>query len=162
MNHPESITKYMATKLITFKPDEDIRAAMKTIVGNKISGGPVVDEQGNLIGMLSEKDCIRAVVEAPYDRNPGGSGRVGDFMTTAVKTIAADKNVMDAAFEFAFTQYRRMPVVDNGRLVGQISRRDVLRAAMNNSPSIKHIPSSWAGRAPQVSPSKQGRHNMNA
>lgn len=148
MHDPEPITRYMATKLITFTPDMDMRDAIKQIVKHKISGAPVVDNKGALIGMLSEKDCIHTIVEGPYNREPGGKGTVGDFMSANVKTVSVESNVLDVAYEFALSAYRRFPVTDNGKLVGQISRSDILRAILKMNPKIKHVPSSWVGREP--------------
>ena len=99
--------------------------------------------------MLSEKDCINTIVEGPYNREPGAKGTVGDFMSTNVKTISVEKNVLDVAYEFALSSYRRFPVCENGKLVGQISRSDILRAILKMKPKIKHVPSSWVGREPQ-------------
>lgn len=148
MHDPEPISRYMATKLITFTPDIDLRDAIQTIVKNKISGAPVINRHGDLIGILSEKDCINAIVEGPYNNRPGAQGTVGDFMSTNVKTVSVHKNVLEVAYEFALSSYRRFPVCDGDKLVGQISRSDILRAILKMTPKIKHVPSSWVGRVP--------------
>lgn len=150
MQNPEPITNYMATKLVTFTPDVDLRDAIAIIVKRKISGAPVVNQYGDLIGMLSEKDCINAIVEGPYNQGPGATGTVGDFMSTNVKTVDASSNVLEVSYQFALTNYRRFPVTENGKLVGQISRSDILRAILKMTPKIKHVPSSWAPRVPMV------------
>jgi CBS domain-containing protein len=150
MQNPEPITKYMATKLVTFTPDVDLRDAIATIVKRKISGAPVINEHGDLVGMLSEKDCINAIVEGPYNQGPGATGTVGDFMSTNVKTIDVNSNVLEVSYQFALTNYRRFPVCENGKLVGQISRSDILRAILKMTPKINHVPSSWVPRVPMV------------
>lgn len=144
----ESISKHMATKLITFTPQTSIKEAMNTIVKKKISGAPVVDKSGRLIGLLSEKDCIRAVLEGPYNQRPSLTETVGDFMSTEVRTMTPDKSIMDVALEFAHSQYKRFPVVENGRLVGQISRVDILQAILKIKPNLKLVPDSWKARVP--------------
>ena len=121
---------------------------MKIIVKKKISGAPVIDSTGKLIGLFSEKDCIRAVLEGPYNQRPSLTGTVGDFMSTEIRTMTSDKTVLDVALEFAHSQYKRFPVVENGKLIGQISRVDVLTAIMKISPEIRLVPSSWKGRVP--------------
>ena len=148
MMKTESITNYMATKLITFKPSTPIKEAMNIIVKKKISGAPVVDASGRLVGLLSEKDCLKAVLEGPYNQRPSMLGNVGEYMSTNVRTMHPDKSVMDVAIEFAHSQYKRFPVVENGRLLGQISRVDILTAILKISPELKLVPDSWKPRVP--------------
>ena len=70
-------------------------------------------------------------------------------MSRDVQTLNADQSVLDAAYAFINSHYRRFPILDNGRLVGQISRRDVLKAVdMEDIPTEKIVPSSWVGREP--------------
>ena len=149
MNKAEVVRTYMTSDLITFKPDVDIHKAIKDIIKHRISGAPVVDGNGRLIGMLSESDCIKTIVDSPYNNLPGGNGTVGDFMSSNVVTVSPDKTIVSLAYEFTNTPYRRFPVVEKGRLIGQISRSDVLRAILKMKPTINHTPSSWKGRVPQ-------------
>lgn len=120
------VKDYMARTLITFKPDTDVLDAVHTLVDKRIAGAPVVDDEGSLVGMLSEFDCMRVVLGASYHGNVGGP--VLDYMTTDTKTVDAQMNIVDLAQVFVDTGFRRFPVLDGNRLVGQISRRDVLRA----------------------------------
>ena len=120
------VKDYMTRTLITFKPDSDVLDAVHALVTHRIAGAPVVDDAGNLIGMLSEFDCMKVVLDASYHGNWGGP--VKDYMTTDTRTVAAEMNIIDLAQEFIQHGYRRFPVLDDNRLVGQISRRDVLRA----------------------------------
>ncbi len=122
------VTDYMAKDLITFKPNMDIREAMQIMLEKRISGAPVLDDHHNLVGMLSEKDCLHVIIESNYDNYPV-SGMVRDYMSRSITTIPADTDVLDVANMFLNSQYRRYPVVHNGKLIGQISRRDVMRAA---------------------------------
>ncbi len=149
MDRSAPVKKYMAKDLITFTPDINIRDAMAVILKNKISGAPVVDNQKNLVGMLSESDCIKTILDGPYNNLPGGNGTVGDYMSRKVTTIEADKTILELATKFVNTPYRRFPVVDRGKLVGQVSISDVLRAIVKNRPHINHTPSSWKIREPQ-------------
>ena len=146
---PVSVRKFMATDLITFSPEMDIQFAIDTILKHRISGAPVVDAQKNLVGMLSESDCIKTIIDGPYNNHPGGNGTVADFMSKNVVTIDVNKTIIDLAYEFTNSNFRRFPVVQNGRLVGQISRSDILRAIVKMRPNISHTPSSWKGRTPQ-------------
>ncbi len=120
------VKDYMSKTLVTFKPDTSVLDAVHTLVERRIAGAPVVDDAGNLIGMLSELDCLRVVLQAGYHGDYGGP--VSDYMTSDVQTVNARMSIVDLAQRFLDSRFRRFPVTDNNRLVGQISRRDVLRA----------------------------------
>ncbi len=121
------VKEYMSTRLITFKADTNVVAAMAVLLKEKISGAPVVDDDGNLVGVLSEVDIMQVIVQdSYYDES---TGIVGDFMNSPAEVVAPDMDIYTVAERFIHEGRRRFPVVSNGRLVGQISRRDVLRAA---------------------------------
>lgn len=126
----ELVTRYMTTEVISFTPDTPIEQAMNTLLHHNISGAPVLDEHRMLVGILSEKDCLRVILESAYYNEPPESGKVADYMSHDVTTISADMDVLDVANYFLNSNFRRFPVVDNGRLVGLVSRRDILRAAL--------------------------------
>lgn len=120
------VKDYMARTLVTLSADVDVLDAVHELVRNRIAGAPVVDGRGNLIGMLTEFDCMKAALSASYHGQLGG--RVAEFMTSDTQTVDADMSLVDLAQQFVDSGFRRFPVVDGNRLVGQISRRDVLRA----------------------------------
>ncbi len=120
------VKDYMARSLVTLKPDTDVLDAVHLLVKHRIAGAPVVDDSGNLIGMLSELDCMKIALHAGYHGDWGGP--VSDYMSDGVETVDADMSIIDLAQVFIDSKYRRFPVMENNRLVGQISRRDVLRA----------------------------------
>ena len=127
----DPIEKYMVplNHMVTLKPDQGIMEAIATILEKRISGGPVLDEQRHLIGNLSEKDCLR-IVEDKVQRNlPVKDKKVSDYMSTNVRTFSPTTTVVDACIEFLNSPIRRYAVVENGALVGEISRRDILRMA---------------------------------
>ncbi len=70
-------------------------------------------------------------------------------MTRKVTTIDIDKSILDLAYQFTATAFRRFPVIEKGRLVGQISRSDVLKVIVRMKPKLDHAPSSWKRRMPQ-------------
>ncbi|MBT3300662.1 MAG: CBS domain-containing protein [Candidatus Marinimicrobia bacterium] len=117
---------FMSKDLVTFKPDTQMEFAISTLLEHKISGAPVVDETGGLVGMLSEKDCLNTLFESTYYNNPGG--HVSDHMTTTLSTVDCEMSLADVAKLFMETRFRRYPVLCEGKLVGQISRRDILKA----------------------------------
>lgn len=126
MPKPVTAKDYMSANLVTFTPDMDILKAMSLLIEKRISGGPVVDKQGNLVGVLSEKDCLKVALHASYHSESAGT--VAEYMHAQTKTVDANTNIVDIANMFLQDDYRRYPVLEDNRLVGQISRRDVLRA----------------------------------
>lgn len=120
-----TVREYMSRDLVKFSPDMDVLEAARILVERRISGAPVVDQVGNLVGVLSEKDCLQVALRAGYHELWGGC--VHEYMHKEVVTIDAETSIVDAAKQFSESRYRRFPVVAEGRLVGQISRRDVLR-----------------------------------
>jgi CBS domain-containing protein len=120
------VRDYMAGHLVTFKPDTDVMDAIHELVHHRIAGAPVVDDKGDLVGMLSELDCMKVALNAGYYGDWGGP--VSDYMSTEVESVDANMNIVDLAQRFLDSGFRRFPVLRNHRLVGQISRRDALRA----------------------------------
>lgn len=129
----ETIEKYMVplTDIITFKPDQSIQEVISVIINKKIAGAPVLDDQHHLVGIISEKDCLRLIVDQAYYNMPAETRKVSDYMTPNVRTLSSKTNVVDAAIEFLNSPIRRFPVVDDGLLIGQVSRRHILKAAQN-------------------------------
>jgi len=126
MIQPLRIRDFMATNLHTVAPDTEIMSAVKMLVDLDISGLLVTDDSGVLVGILTERDCIDVALQSGYFDEAGGL--VQDFMTTNIETIDADVSMMDLAETFTRAPFRRFPVVEDGKLIGLISRRDVLRA----------------------------------
>ncbi|GJL64933.1 MAG: CBS domain-containing protein [Nitrospirales bacterium] len=123
--HSVLVKDFMKANPVTFTPDMDIHKAMKILVEQWLSGAAVIDLRGNLVGLLSETDCLRVGLNAAYHDEWGGT--VGDYMTREVKTIEADSSIVEIAELFTQTPYRRYPVLQGNRLVGQLSRRDVMK-----------------------------------
>ena len=121
----------MTRNLVVFKPDETIHEVMKKFIKYRISGGPVVNEKGDLIGVISEADCMKEVSDSRYFNLPILDKSVSKFMTTNVDTIDASKTIFEAASNFYKTSRRRFPVLDSNKLVGQISRKDIVIATLN-------------------------------
>lgn len=126
MNRVHPVKDYMSSNIVTLTPGMDIHRAIKVLVERQISGAPVVDEQGQLVGILSERDCLKVAFSTGYHRDWGG--RVAEYMHGEVQTVDAHMDIVEMAEIFLSSPYRRFPVVAANRLVGQISRRDVLRA----------------------------------
>lgn len=118
----------MVTRLVTLKPGRDVFEAIGYLLKHRISGAPVVDDGENLLGVFSERYCMSVLIESAHEQLP--TARVSAFMDTdRGRTITEKTDLLNIAQIFLYTHYRRLPVLRDGRLVGQISRRDVLRAA---------------------------------
>ncbi|MCA9076782.1 MAG: CBS domain-containing protein [Planctomycetaceae bacterium] len=117
----------MVTKLVTLTPEMDVFDAIDRLLKHQISGAPVVDASGNFVGVFSEQCSISLLVAAAYDSAP--TNRIDPFIDRDVATIEPDTDLLTIAERFINSHQRRLPVLENGRLVGQISRRDVLKAA---------------------------------
>lgn len=124
------VCDYMTRELITFRPEQSVEEVIVTLLKYRISGGPVVNEKDELIGMISEGDCIKYISEKRYHNMPCSNLSVGDRMIKNVGTIDGNMNIFDAANKFLTEKRRRFPIVENGKLVGQISQKDILKATI--------------------------------
>ncbi|GMQ30973.1 CBS domain-containing protein [Algoriphagus confluentis] len=131
---PILVKDHMSTNLVTFRPEDTIDQVMEILTKRKISGAPVVDESGGLVGIISEVDCLREIIKGKYTNTVRFPAQVKDLMTKEVMTLSPDISLFDAAQKFLDYQIRRFPVLREGRLVGQISLSDVVRAF----PKLKH------------------------
>jgi len=127
---PVLVGDYMARNLITFRPDQSVMEVMQLLLKNRISGGPVVNDKMELLGLISEGDCMKQISECRYYNIPMADALVEKFMVTDVQTITEDVSIFDAANMFYKSHKKRFPVIHEGKLIGQISRRDVLKAAL--------------------------------
>lgn len=127
---PLRVRDYMTRKLITFRPDQSVEEVIEELIRYKISGGPVVNEKKELVGIISEGDCIRHISESRYHNLPSENRKVEQHMAKEVETIDGDMNIFDAANKFLNDRRRRFPIVEDGVLVGQISQKDILKATL--------------------------------
>jgi len=121
-----SIKEYMKTDLATFKEEESIEKVISVFIDKKISGAPVVNMNGNLVGIISERDCMKLYLDGTYHEMP--AGKVSDFMTSVTEHVHPDASVFDVAKKFYESKFRRFPVVKDDKLVGIITRHDLLHA----------------------------------
>lgn len=115
----------------TVPPGMEIMRAVGLLVSEDLSGFLVVGDAGELLGVLTERDIIRVGIQAGYFDEIVGT--VGDYMSRDLETVHPDDSLMDVAERFADSPHRRFPVVVDGRLVGLICRRDVLRALSDSA-----------------------------
>lgn len=127
---PILVKDYMTHSLITFRKEDPVIKVIEALMKYRISGAPVVNEHNELVGVISDGDCMKQISESRYYNMPIGDRRVEDFMETNVTTIDKNVNIFDCASLFYKHDCRRFPIIENGKLIGQISRKDVLCAAM--------------------------------
>ncbi|MFV0572838.1 MAG: CBS domain-containing protein [Xanthomarina gelatinilytica] len=127
---PFKVRDVMSKDLITFKPEQSVEEVIDTLIRNKISGGPVVNDKNELVGVISEGDCLKQISESRYYNMPMESDTVEKRMIKDVETIDGNMNVLDAANKFLESRRRRFPIVEDGKLIGQISQKDILKVAM--------------------------------
>ena len=126
MNQALHVKNYLNPKFVTVKPDQYIKDVIKTFNLHKIYAAPVLDDLGNLVGVLSGSDCIQASIEGNFDLNSHLT--VSDIMTREVKTVDSHYSILYIAKEFMNTPYRFFPVEEDNRVIGVIYRGDILRA----------------------------------
>ena len=130
---PILVEDYMTRKLVTFSPEQSILEVMEAFAKHHISGGPVMDDNGFLVGIISEADCMKQISESRYFNQPILDKSVERYMTKNVESIPHDMSIFDAAGVFDRHNRRRLPVMKDDILVGQISRKDVVIAALKLS-----------------------------
>jgi len=117
---------YMTAQPVVVKPDTNIFHVIHEIIVHKVSGASVVDENKNLVGVISEIDCLRAILDGSYYNQVDGTA--ADFMTVEVETVSTPIDILAVATRMVANQRRRIPVVENGKFVGQLSVRSILKA----------------------------------
>ena len=121
-----TVSDYMTEDPITIRPETDILEVIALLLKHQISGMPVVDEHDHLVGFLSEKDCLDAFLDAEYHEWP--AALANDLMSREVVTIEPEAGILEAAELFSQKGFHQLPVVQQDRMVGQIGRKDVIRA----------------------------------
>ena len=151
--HVPTAREIMTRKLVTLRPETRVVDAAALLLKHGISGAPVVDEDGRLLGLLSEYDCLRAVASADYEMDAHDTiAVVAELMTRDCVTIGPEMDLFAIAHEFVERRMRRFPVLENGNLIGQVSRRDALKAAValrkRMAGARHHYPDYPQGREP--------------
>ncbi len=123
-----TVRDHMTKRLTTFKPEDSLDQVLEVLAKKKISGAPVLDESGALVGIISEVDCLKEIIKGKYTNTPKFPSKVADHMTKNVITLPPELSLFDAAGKFLELKIRRFPVVQNGQLLGQISLSDLIRA----------------------------------
>ncbi len=120
------ISKYMDTVVPTLDPETRVLKAVDFLLDHEVTGAPVVDSGGTLVGIITETDLLKLVTEGIGGEPPTGA-TVAEFMTTDVITVPPTVDIYYVAGMFLANKFRRLPVVDGGEIVGAITRYDLLR-----------------------------------
>jgi CBS domain-containing protein len=148
-----TVREIMTRSVITLRPEMTALDAAGVLLQHAISGAPVLDPEGRLLGLLSEFDCLRAVATADYEMDARDTAEtVAELMTRECHTVPPDLDLFGLAHEFVRLRVRRFPVLDAGRLLGLVSRRDALRAVVELRGRMaggpRHYPDYPEGRDP--------------
>lgn len=123
-----TIADYMTRHMLTVKEDTQVLEAIKLLLDHKVTSAPVLNDQGKLVGMFSEADCMKVILDAAYNQSLGG--KVQEFMSTATVSVNANASIVDMAEKFQSSYIRSFPVFDGQDFVGVVSRVDVLKALL--------------------------------
>ncbi|NOQ13245.1 MAG: CBS domain-containing protein [Methyloprofundus sp.] len=126
-----TVADFMTKRLVKLTQEMTGVAAIKKILDHKITGAPVFDEHDKIIGIFSEKDALKMVLEVAY--NQSSAGNVTEYMTSEVVHVEAEMSIVDLAEKFEGSSVRSFPVYKDQELVGIISRTDVLRALVSTT-----------------------------
>lgn len=131
--HPSSVSDCMRRNPLTIRPEASLVEAIKIIVENHLTGLTVTDADGTVRGVISELDCLRGVLASIYNDGDPERSQVADVMTREVNSCAMDDSIVEVAQSMLDTRQRRRPVIEGGRLVGQVSSRNILWGLMEHS-----------------------------
>ncbi len=120
------VRDYMTTDHLAFTPETDVLKAIHQLLAHQLTGAPVLGTDGKLVGFFSERDALKAGLNASYYEQPGGP--VSQFMSHEAKSLDAQSSMADAVEMFLANHYHCYPVVSGDRVIGQLSRRDALKA----------------------------------
>jgi len=109
----------------TFSVDDDMADCMSRLARSSFAAVPVVDKDGFVVGLLSEKDVMRTIIDWAYDQRAGGP--VGNYMSTLEVIVTPDMDLLTAARAFLEVNFSCLPVMDGDRMVGRVTRHETLK-----------------------------------
>ena len=128
---PLEVRDYMTSAVITVSPKDEITHAVRLMIDHDVSGLVVVENGDRVVGVITERDGIAVATAAGYFEEWGGP--VQQYMSAPVDCVAPDEHLVDVASRMIASRHRRFPVIEDGHLVGVLTRRDVLRALEDGS-----------------------------
>ncbi len=131
MSQDAVIAHIMQTDFPRLSPSTPIREAVAVLARSQAPAAPVIDDRDGLVGILTEKDCFRPMLNASYYQQ--WSGSAGDYMSREVVTLPSDLDFVSAAEEFLARSHRVYPVIRDGEVVGMLNRSELLAAILDIS-----------------------------
>ena len=128
MTSLSTVKDHMKKVPVTVHPGMEVYEAVTILLKHRISAVHVVNERGKLVGILAERDCLEAFVNEEYYESP--TALVRDLMSSEVVTVGPNVDILQAAELFSHHKFHHLPVLAGQRLVGEITRRDVVQAIM--------------------------------
>lgn len=125
-----SVADCMQRNVVTFTEDMCLVEAMKIMIQKKVSGGPVVNEYKEVVGVISEGDCVKQISDSRYYNMPMSDVSVGSKMSREVETVSPTENIFDVANKFLYLKRRRFPVIEDGKLIGLVSQKIMMKVAL--------------------------------
>ncbi len=124
----------MSVSMIVFRPEHTMQEAIEILLNNKISGGPVVNTRNEVVGIISEGDCINYLAKSQYYNLPSKKISITEYMNPDVEVIDCEMSILEVSKKFLTSKRRRFPVVKDNKLIGIISQKDVLKASIEIKP----------------------------
>jgi len=125
------VKDYMSRDVITFRKTDSIYSAMQELLKKQISGAPVINKSGKVVGIISETDMMKNIVDSQYYNMPISKTNVSKYMKKSVDYISPNATIFEAASEFIKLKRKRFPVMISDKIVGIISRVDIISAAIS-------------------------------
>jgi CBS domain-containing protein len=120
------IGDHMDAVVPTLSPETRIMKAVDFLLRHRVTGAPVVDSYGRLLGIITETDLLKLITEG-IQGQPPAAATVAEYMTIDVVTVPPTADIYYVAGIFLKNKFRRLPVVEDGKIVGAITRYDLLR-----------------------------------
>ena len=132
MHRLPKISEFMDQVVPTLGPDMQIMKAVDYLLRHRVTGAPVVDANGRLVGIITETDLLKLLTQGIQGHSPTDV-TVADYMSTDVVTVPQTADIYYVAGIFLNNNFRRLPVVEDGKIVGAITRYDLLRVVQSLS-----------------------------
>ena len=130
MKKPSKVDDLMDKVFFKLSPETTVPVAVKSLGEKRVFGAIVADKNGHVLGILSEKECLKVyarVISGILTKDELNKMKVTEIMYPEFKTISKNHGLIETAQAFLAASYRRLPVLDRGKLVGQITRRDLVK-----------------------------------